>query len=83
MKLLRTHLERIRVILRELSRSSMRRTRLEKRFIQKTSGSPANFKTTFRFLVEDGCIEKCGAERRAPFRITEKGKAFLDWRSQE
>jgi predicted transcriptional regulator len=80
MKALRINLERIQVILHELSRGSMCRTRLEKRFVQKTSGSLATFKATFRFLVEDGCIEKCSAEHRAPFRITEKGKAFLAWR---
>jgi DNA-binding PadR family transcriptional regulator len=83
MKAYRVNLERMRVILLELSRGSVCRTGLEKRFVKKTSGSPATFEATFRFLVEDGCIEKCGFEHRAPFRITEKGKAFLAWRAHE
>jgi DNA-binding PadR family transcriptional regulator len=83
MKVLKENIERMRAVLCALSRGSMSRTALEKRFVQKTSGSPATFEATFRFLVEDGCIEKCGVEHRAPFRMTEKGKAFLAWRAYE
>jgi DNA-binding PadR family transcriptional regulator len=83
MKAYRVNLERMRVVLLELSRGSACRTCLEKRFVKKTSGSPATFEATFRFLVEDGCIEKCRTEHRAPFRITERGKAFLAWRAHE
>ena len=81
MKAFKGNLERVRVVLRELSRGSMTYTALGKRFVQKTSGSSATFEATFRFLVEDECIEKCGLEQRAPFRITDKGKAFLAWRA--
>lgn len=80
METLRKHIERMRVVLCELSQGSLSRTVLEIRFIQKTCGSKAAFTFTFKFLVADGCIEKCGVEHRAPFRITEKGKAFLVWR---
>lgn len=81
MKALKENIERMRVVLCELSHGSLSYTALGKRFIQKTSGSIANFESTFRFLVEDGNIEKCGFEHRAPFRITHKGKAFLAWRA--
>ncbi len=81
MKALKENIERMRVVLCELSQCSLTYTALGKRFIQKTSGSIANFESSFRFLVEDGCIEKCSVEYRAPFRITQKGKAFLAWRA--
>lgn len=72
-----------RVVLRELSRESLSRTVLEKRSCSRGEMSFACFEGIFRFLVEDGDIEKCGDEHRAPFRLTERGKAFLAWRAQE
>jgi predicted transcriptional regulator len=82
-KLFEARLERMRVILNDLSRSPLSYTALGRRFVQKTSCSFLTFGATFRFLVEDGCVEKCGVEYRAPYHITKKGEAFLAWRAQE
>ncbi|MEM2107832.1 MAG: hypothetical protein QXL10_00910 [Candidatus Bathyarchaeia archaeon] len=72
--------ERLRyakVILREVSREPCSRTFLAKRFIQ-ASGSPASFETLFRFLRANGYVEKVSDEHRAPYRITERGRKFLE-----
>ena len=79
MKDLRSRLEFARVVLRELSREPLSYSVLEKRSRSQSEISYACFESIFRFLVEDGDVEKCGSEHRAPFRITEKGKAFLAW----
>ena len=69
------------MVLRELSREPLSYSVLEKRSRSQGEMSYACFESIFRFLVEDGDVEKCGREHRAPFRITEKGKAFLAWRA--
>jgi len=66
------------VILREVSRAPLSRTDLEKRVSQQ-GVSHACFEGIFRFLAEDGDVEKCGPEHRAHYRITEKGLKFLAW----
>lgn len=80
MRSLTDRLEFARVVLRALSRGPLSRTALEKSVIR-GSVSHACFEGIFKFLVDDGDIEKCGVEHRAPFRITEKGNLFLVWRS--
>lgn len=78
---LKTRLGFVRVVLRELSREPLSRSALEKRSRSRVEMSFACFEGIFRFLVADGDVEKCGPEHRAPFRLTERGKAFLVWRS--
>lgn len=78
---LRGRLEFARVVLRELSREPLSHSVLEKRSRVRGELSYACFEGIFRFLVEDGDVEKCGSELRASFRITERGKAFLAWRA--
>ena len=78
---LKTRLGFARVVLRELSRGPLQHTVLEKRSRSRGEMSYACFEGIFRFLVEDGDVEKCGPEHNAPFRITEKGKAGLVWRA--
>ena len=70
------------MVLRELSREPLCRTVLEKRSRCKGEMSYACFEGIFRFLVLDGDVVKSGVEHRAPFRLTERGKAFLAWRAQ-
>jgi len=42
-------------------------------------GTPAKFESLFEYLRRKGFIEKLGEPRtRAPYRITEKGKKFLE-----
>ncbi|HSV49745.1 MAG TPA: hypothetical protein VLH35_05465 [Candidatus Acidoferrales bacterium] len=69
-------------ILKELSRGPVRRTELEKRVFRSKDISFSCFSSLFAFLVVDGDIEKVNSDRTAPFRLTEKGKAFLAWRAK-
>jgi predicted transcriptional regulator len=75
-------LEVAEVILKALSVGSLRRTALEKRVFRSRDISRSSFDSMFAFLVSDGDVEKDGVERLAPFRLTERGKAFLVWRSK-
>ncbi len=77
MKNLEERLKYAKVILREVSREPLGRTALCKRFVV-ASGSPASFDGIMRFLVRNGYIEKVLAEHRAPYRITDRGKRFLE-----
>lgn len=69
-------------ILKELSRGLLRRTELEKRVFRNRDISYSCFSSLFAFLVVDGDIEKVSADKMAPFRLTDKGKAFLAWRAK-
>jgi predicted transcriptional regulator len=82
MKDLGEHLEIAEAILKELTRGSLRRTALEKRVFKSKEISYSTFGWMFAFLVADGDIEKVSALHEAPFRLTEKGKAFLVWRTK-
>lgn len=81
MRELKERLELAGVVLRELSREPLSHTILEKKVRNRGGATYATFEGIFRFLIDDGDIEKCGVELRAPFRITERGKAFLAWRA--
>ncbi len=74
-------LEIATIILKEVSRGPIRRTELEKRVLRK-SVTYSCFGGMFAFLVSDGDLAKVSSEWRAPFRLTDKGKAFLYWRSK-
>ena len=77
MRNLQERLKYAKVILYELSKEPLSRTILNKRFIQK-SGTSSTFEGIFRFLIQNGYIEKSGSAHRAPYRITEKGAKFLE-----
>ena len=66
-----------RVVLRELSRQPLSRSELTRRTIQR-GGSYASFNSIFSYLITEGYVEKSGAERRAPYRITERGMKLLE-----
>jgi predicted transcriptional regulator len=69
-------------ILKTLSYAPMRRTALEKKVFRTKDISYACFSSMFAFLVCDGDIEKVTAEKTAPYKLTEKGKKFLEWRAK-
>jgi hypothetical protein len=71
------YLERIRLVLRELSRRPLSRVELETRFLQKFY-SPSAFEGTFMFLIRNGRIQKSGPEYRSPYIITERGTKLLE-----
>jgi predicted transcriptional regulator len=64
-------------VLRILSRCPRSRRFLEVEFNRKFK-SPAAFESTFLFLVREGGVVKSGAEHRAPYCITEKGRKMLE-----
>jgi DNA-binding PadR family transcriptional regulator len=71
------YLDRMRLVLRELSRRPLSRIELQSRFFQKFD-SPSAFEGTFLFLVRDGRIRKGGPEYRSPYTITERGQKLLE-----
>jgi len=72
-KRLEEKLEVARIILRILSRESMRWTPLVKAVLEK-SPTPAVFRKVVMWLLERGYIER---PRRGLYRITEKGLQLL------
>lgn len=66
-----------KVILRELSKQPLGRTKLERKAVIHC-GSRSKFESLFAYLLENGYIEKSSEKHRAPYRITEKGKRFLE-----
>ncbi len=77
-----TRAETIRVmgvVLREVSRKPLSRSKLRNRAAHEGI-SYATFEAILDYLADDGNVEKCGPQHRAPYRITEKGVRFLVWR---
>jgi hypothetical protein len=70
------YLERMMLVLRQLSRRPLSRIELQARFLQRFD-SPSAFEATFMFLVRNGRIQKCGSEYRSPYAITERGHKLL------
>lgn len=59
-------------------RGRVRRTDLLKLTLRQC-GTPRKFDSIFEYLRRHGWVEKLGPPRsRAPYRITEKGRKFLD-----
>jgi hypothetical protein len=77
MSLQEKYLERMCLVLRELSRRPLSRIEVQARFLQKFD-SPSAFEGTFMFLVGDGRIQKGGPEYRSPYTITERGHKLLE-----
>jgi DNA-binding PadR family transcriptional regulator len=66
-----------KTVLKELSRQSLCRTELEKRTVRKF-GTHATFEGIFRYLVQNGYVQKSEQKHRAPYVITEKGLKLLE-----
>jgi DNA-binding PadR family transcriptional regulator len=79
---LQERLRLARIVLAELSRQPLRRTELEKRTIRKC-GTHSKFEGIFRYLCQNGYVEKSSSEHTAPYSITEKGKKFLEGLANE
>ena len=77
MRRLSERLHLAKIVLNELRKSSLGRTELEKRTVKK-SGTHSTFEGIFRYLVENGYVQKSGHEHRAPYVITEKGLKLLE-----
>jgi predicted transcriptional regulator len=77
MRRLKDRMNLAKTVLKELERQQLCRTELEKRTVRK-SGTHATFEGIFRFLVQNGYVEKSGKEHRAPYALTEKGAKFLE-----
>jgi DNA-binding PadR family transcriptional regulator len=66
-----------KVVLAELSKGPLRRRDLHKRTLRQC-GTPATFTSTLNYLKQRGHVEKMSTKHTAPYRITEKGKRFLE-----
>jgi predicted transcriptional regulator len=66
-----------KIILAELVHGAQSYTSLCKKTLSKC-GTPATFWHIFSHLKQSGRIEKVSGERRAPYRLSEKGKQFLE-----
>jgi predicted transcriptional regulator len=64
-------------VLKELEKQNLRRTELENRTLRKL-GTHATFEGMFRFLIQNGYVQKSGQKHRAPYVLTEKGAKFLE-----
>lgn len=71
------YLERMRIILHDLSFRSWSRIDLQVRFI-KRADAPTSFERIFFFLVKDGRIKKCDSAPHSPYCITERGSKLLE-----
>jgi predicted transcriptional regulator len=66
-----------KTVLRELSRQPLCRTEIEQRTVRK-AGTHATFEGIFRYLVQDGYVQKSEQKHRAAYMITEKGTKLLE-----
>ncbi len=73
----RPNLNLAKIVLHELKRQPLYRTELEKRVLQK-AGSHAMFESIFRWLVQNGHIQKSSPKFRAKYVLTEKGAKLLE-----
>ncbi|MGQ9530142.1 MAG: hypothetical protein ACUVQW_00785 [Candidatus Bathycorpusculaceae bacterium] len=77
MRNLHERLHIAKIVLKELSRQSLCRTELEKRTVRKF-GTHATFEGIFRYLVQNGYVQKSERKHRAPYVITQKGVKLLE-----
>jgi len=66
-----------KIVLAQLNQQNLRYTQLYKRVLAHC-GTPSSFERVFLFLKQGGYVEKSGGEHIAPYRITERGKRFLE-----
>lgn len=67
-----------KIVLQQLlRRGPLSRTEINKRCIMKC-GTPSKCSSMFAYLVQNGYVEKTAQRHRAPYRITEKGRKFLE-----
>jgi len=77
MRRLSERLHLAKIVLKELGKSRLGRTEIEKRTVRKF-GTHSTFEGIFRFLVQYSYVQKSGQEHRAPYVITEKGRKLLE-----
>jgi DNA-binding PadR family transcriptional regulator len=77
MRRLHERLSLAKTVLRELSKTSLCRTELEKRTVKRV-GTHATFEGIFHYLVQNGYVQKSEQKHRAPYVITEKGFRLLE-----
>jgi DNA-binding PadR family transcriptional regulator len=77
MRRLHERLSLAKTVLRELSKTSLCRTELEKRTVKRL-GTHATFEGIFHYLVQNGYVQKSEQKHRAPYVITEKGSKLLE-----
>jgi DNA-binding PadR family transcriptional regulator len=66
-----------KIVLYELKRQPLYRTKLEKRTTAK-AGSHATFDNILHYLVQNGYVQKSSPKHRAKYIITDKGAMLLN-----
>ena len=77
MRRLNDRMDLAKTVLRELSKEHLCRTELENRTVRK-KGTHATFEGIFRYLVQNGYIQKSDQKHRARYIVTEKGAKLLE-----
>lgn len=77
MRRLNDRMDLAKTVLRELSKEHLCRTELENRTVRK-KGTHATFEGIFRYLVQNGYIQKSDSKHRASYIVTEKGAKLLE-----
>jgi predicted transcriptional regulator len=77
MRRLTERMDLAKIVLKELNRQPLCRTRLEQLTVRK-AGTHASFEGIFRYLVQDGYVQKSGPKHRAAYMLTEKGAKLLE-----
>ncbi|MEM2816178.1 MAG: hypothetical protein QW056_02410 [Candidatus Bathyarchaeia archaeon] len=69
-----------RIVLSEFAKSggSLRRRDIEKRTLMKGYGTRATLDSILKFLSGNGYLAKVPGKHTAPYRITDKGRRFLE-----
>ncbi len=76
MKRLTDRMDLAKIVLYELSRQPLSRTELGAR-TTRMACTHAAFEGIFRYLVQDGYVQKSGPQHRAKYMLTEKGAKLL------
>jgi len=77
MRRMRERLYLAKIVLNELRKCPLGRTELEKRTVRRF-GTHGTFEGIFRFLFQNGYVQKSGRKHRSPYVITEKGLKLLE-----
>lgn len=77
MRRLHDRMDLAKTVLKELSKEHLTRTEVENRTVRK-KGTHATFEGIFRYLIQDGYIEKTEQKHRSSYKVTEKGVKLLE-----
>ncbi len=77
MRRLNERMDLAKTVLKELSKEQLCHSDLENRTVRK-KGTHATFEGIFRYLIQEGYIEKNEQVHRSTYKLTEKGAKLLE-----